>query len=157
MLKMQPLEMWSNRGPGYKTWLVVPCFPLDMSTYWQSLGWVTVLRIWKRPRILMELGVRGRPLLPHTSWGRAEAKKVKAPSWASLRGLILPLAWNSANGKESLQHSCMHHMNDNKINDCEWKVYSDHWHNVTQLVLFTRFTRTLIVKACECVDAVWSK
>lgn len=43
---------------------------------------------WKRPRILMELGVRGRPLLPHTSWGRAEAKKVKAPSWASLSGLM---------------------------------------------------------------------
>lgn len=62
-----------------------------MSTYWQSLGCIIVLRIWNRPRILMELGVRGRPLLPQTSWGRAEAKKVKAPSCASLRGLILTL------------------------------------------------------------------
>lgn len=69
----------------------VPCFPLEIATYWHSLGWVMVLRIWKRPRILMELGVRGSPLLPQTSWGRAEAKKVEAPSWASLRGFIDPV------------------------------------------------------------------
>lgn len=71
----------------------IPCLPLEMSTYWQSLGWIKVLRIWNRPRILMELGVRGRPLLPQTSWGRAEAKKVKAPSCASLRVLILCWWW----------------------------------------------------------------
>lgn len=81
---------------------IIPCFPLVISTYWQSLGWVTVLRIWKRPRILIELGVRGRPLLPQTSWGRAEAKKVKAPSCASLRGFILSLA-----GGETNQFICM--------------------------------------------------
>lgn len=50
----------------------------------------------------MEFGVRGRPLLPQTSCGRAEAKKVKAPSWASLRGLILPLACSSEDKKDSL-------------------------------------------------------
>lgn len=78
---------------GQPTLVVIPCFPLEMSTYWQSLGWVMVLRSWKRPKILMEFGVRGRPLLPQTSCGRAEAKKVKAPSWASLRGFILSVAW----------------------------------------------------------------
>lgn len=65
-----------------------PCFPLEISTYWHSLGWVMVLRIWKRPKILMELGVRGSPLLPQTSCGRAEAKKVKAPISASFKGNI---------------------------------------------------------------------
>lgn len=73
--------------------IFIPCLPLEMSTYWQSLGWIKVLRIWNRPRILMELGVRGRPLLPQTSWGRAEAKKVKAPSCASLRELIVNWGW----------------------------------------------------------------
>lgn len=37
----------------------------------------------------MEFGVKGRPLLPQTSFGRAEAKKVKAPSSASFKGNIL--------------------------------------------------------------------
>lgn len=65
-----------------------PCLPLVMSTYWQSLGWVIVLRIWNLPRIFMELGVRGRPLLPQTSCGRAEAKKVEAPITVSFKGNI---------------------------------------------------------------------
>lgn len=65
-----------------------PCLPLVISTYWQSLGWVIVLRIWNLPKILMELGVRGRPLLPQTSWGRAEAKKVEAPISVSFKGNI---------------------------------------------------------------------
>lgn len=65
-----------------------PCLPLVMSTYWQSLGWVIVFRIWNLPRIFMELGVRGRPLLPQTSCGRAEAKKVEAPITVSFKGNI---------------------------------------------------------------------
>lgn len=65
-----------------------PCLPLVMSTYWQSLGWVIVLRIWNLPRIFIELGVRGRPLLPQTSCGRAEAKKVEAPITVSFKGNI---------------------------------------------------------------------
>lgn len=36
----------------------------------------------------MEFGVRGSPLLPQTSCGRAEAKKVKAPISASCKGNI---------------------------------------------------------------------
>lgn len=36
----------------------------------------------------MEFGVRGSPLLPQTSWGRAEAKNVKAPMSASFKGNI---------------------------------------------------------------------
>lgn len=75
-----------------------------MSMYWHSLGCVTVLRIWKRPRILMELGVRGRPLLPHTSWGSGEAKKVKAPSSASLRGCMVSLTFTTlAQGVHAVQ------------------------------------------------------
>lgn len=34
----------------------------------------------------MEFGVKGRPLLPQTSFGRAEAKKVKAPNSESFKG-----------------------------------------------------------------------
>lgn len=68
-----------------------PCLPLVISTYWQSLGWVIVLRIWNLPKILMELGVRGRPLLPQTSCGRAEAKKVEAPISVSLKGNIFSI------------------------------------------------------------------
>ena len=33
--------------------------------------------------------MRGSPLLPQTSWGSAEAKKVKAPISASFKGNIL--------------------------------------------------------------------
>lgn len=84
--------------------IFIPCLPLEMSTYWQSLGWLIVLRIWNRPRILMELGVRGRPLLPQTSWGRAEAKNVKAPSCASLRGLILTLGRELVMGTTELYY-----------------------------------------------------
>lgn len=45
----------------------------------------------------MEFGVRGSPLLPQTSWGRAEAKNVKAPMSASFKGNIsgvLGLLWS---------------------------------------------------------------
>lgn len=101
---------------------VVPCFPREMSMYWHSLGCVRVLRIWKRPRILMELGVRGSPLLPHTSWGSGEAKKVKAPSSASLRGCMVSLMFTtSAQGVYAAQGR-------RKIT-CKKKKKTQHFHH----------------------------
>lgn len=129
----------------------IPCFPLEMSTYWQSLGWVMVLRIWKRPRILMELGVRGSPLLPQTSCGRAEAKKVKAPSWASLRERIVPLAWKTDKGKQQGENMRKTWMKETLINTVMWYIIQlhpviQHKTEVKPMIGAKRLTLTLLLQ-----------
>lgn len=72
-----------------------PCFPLMISKYWQRFWWTIVFNFCERPYIVIELGVRGNPLLPHVSPLCGWAKKVMAPScicsFSKISSCIMPV------------------------------------------------------------------
>lgn len=56
----------------------LPCLPRITSRYWHKCSSSKSFNFCALPRIAIELGVSGSPLVPHTSPGCSFAKKVRA-------------------------------------------------------------------------------